>query len=114
MAGGTAAVGMPLITPEYMELQKALHATGNYGKGVDADECARVIREIAPIGSTVLDYGCGNGHLGKLLRPDYNVREYDPCLDDKCSRPEQAEYVVCADVMEHIEPDLVETVISHL
>ncbi len=105
---------MPLMTPEYMELQKALHATGNYGKGVDAAECARVIREIAPLGASVLDYGCGQGHLGRLLVPDYDVREYDPCINGKDGKPEPADYVVCADVMEHVEPELVETVIAHL
>ena len=105
---------MPLMTPEYMELQKKLHATGNYGKGVDAEECARIIREIAPLGASVLDYGCGQGHLGRLLRPDYDVREYDPCIEGKGGKPEPADYVVCADVMEHIEPDLLDTVIAHI
>ena len=105
---------MPLITPEYLELQKQLHAKGKYGEGLEAERCAKVIRAMAPKGASVLDYGCGKGHLGQLLRPDYDVREYDPCIEGKDGRPEQADYVVCSDVMEHIEPELVETVIAHL
>jgi len=103
-----------LITPDYLELQKDLHARYDYGRGVDAQECADRIRAIAALGSSVLDYGCGQGHLGKLLRPDYDVREYDPCVEGKDGLPEPANFVVCADVLEHIEPDYLDDVLDHI
>src|SRR5690242_6243735 len=114
MEGRIAEICVPLITPEYLEIQKKLHAKGKYGQGLEARRCANVIRKMAAKGSSVLDYGCGQGHLALWLRPDYDVREYDPCIEGKDGRPERADYVVCADVMEHVEPELVETVIAHL
>ena len=103
-----------LITPEYLELQKDLHARYDYGRGVDARECADRIRSIAALGASVLDYGCGQGHLGALLRPDYDVRDYDPCIDGKDAPPDPADHVVCADVLEHVEPECLEDVLSHI
>jgi hypothetical protein len=118
---------MGLLTPEYMALQKQLHATGTYGRGVDAQECADLLKaHCEPIikavegqgekedrPAAILDYGCGNGHLKPLLS-DYDVREYDPCIEGKASRPEPADWVICADVLEHVEPDCLDTVFTHL
>lgn len=102
-----------LITPQMMLLQRELHANYDYGRGVDAYECAAVVRALAEPGASVLDYGCGQGHLKGLLS-DFSVREYDPCIDGKDGEPEPADYIVCADVLEHIEPELLRNVIAHI
>lgn len=104
---------MPLITPEYLELQKELHAGGKYGTGIQAKDGARWLREIAPSGASVLDYGCGQGKL-KLLLPEYDVREYDPAIEGKDHPPSRADYLVCLDVLEHIEEDCLELVLQHM
>ncbi len=104
---------MPLITPEYLELQKELHRGGLYGTGVQKNDCAKKIREIAAPGSSVLDYGCGQGKLKPLL-PDYDMREYDPCIDGKDGPPDRADYVVCCDVLEHVEPECLDLVLKHM
>ena len=104
---------MALITPEYRELQQKLHATGKYALGVNSLSCAGMLAGIAEPGASVLDYGCGNGHLKPLLA-GYDVREYDPCIDGKDGKPEPADYVVCSDVLEHIEPDLLDNVLGHI
>lgn len=66
---------------------------------------------------SVLDYGCGKGTFKPALLailPTIEVREYDPAIAEKASAPSPADIVVCADVMEHIEPDCLEDVIRHL
>ncbi len=101
-----------LITDEYRDIQKDLHANYDYGKGVDAPECAKIVKGLLDNG-TVLDYGCGQGHLARLL-DGYEVEEYDPCIEGKDDEPANADVVVCADVLEHIEPELLDNVLLHI
>jgi len=102
---------MRRITAAYLDLQKDLHARFDYGRGVDAEECAEIVRTLGV--KTVLDYGCGQGHLARLL-PEFETEEYDPCIEGKDGDPARADVVVCADVLEHIEPDLLGNVLLHI
>jgi hypothetical protein len=66
---------------------------------------------------TLLDYGCGKGDLKPLLAieaPFLDVREYDPAVAGKTRLPAPADMVCCLDVMEHIEPQYLEAVITHI
>ena len=66
---------------------------------------------------TVLDYGCGQGTFKKWMNqnlPTYDVSEYDPGIEGKDNPPNPADYIVCWDVMEHVEPKYVDNVIAHL
>lgn len=66
---------------------------------------------------TILDYGCGRGSFKTYMSqnlPMYSVSEYDPGIEGKDNPPTPADYVVCWDVMEHIEPKYVDNVIAHL
>lgn len=103
---------MTLISPEYLELQRALHGDENYGTSsrrrvadvlgvMERDQC-----------ETILDYGCGKGLLREKIG-DY-VREYDPAIPGKDADPEPADLVVCTDVLEHIEPDCLDDVLKHI
>lgn len=60
---------------------------------------------------TVLDYGCGRGTLKPAiepLHPDVTVSEYDPGVAGKDELPMiPVDYVVCTDVMEHVEEKFV-------
>lgn len=103
---------MHLISETYRALQTDLHSRFNYGHGGDAKECADLVRSLKP--HTVLDYGCGQGHLKRLLVTEFSVEEYDPAIDGKDEEPSRADVVVCADVLEHIEPDLLGNVLLHL
>lgn len=98
----------PLITAEYIALQKDLHSRFNYGYGADVKEA---IAWISDSGS-VLDYGCGQGKLRQALGD--RVQEYDPAIEGKDGIPYPADYVVCTDVLEHIEPELLDNVLAHI
>ena len=66
---------------------------------------------------TILDYGAGYGSFKQTadkLGHNFDIREYEPGFADKAGMPEPADYVVCVDVLEHIEPEHIDAVIAHL
>lgn len=105
---------MQVITEDYRALNKALHAKGSYGAGGFrwADMVLGLRTETAS--DTVLDYGCGQGNLGKALGNPEWFHEYDPAIDGKDTSPEPADLLVCTDVLEHIEPDMLDNVLKHI
>lgn len=107
---------MALFTPQYVDEQKRLHAAEEaYGsRGYYWGYMAAGIARIENCHS-VLDYGCGKGTLGNTLRgAGIDCREYDPGVPGKEVPPEPADLVVSVDVMEHIEPDLLNNVLDDL
>ena len=67
--------------------------------------------------ASLLDYGCGKGMLKPALQelcPSLDIREYDPAIAGKSVRPDPADVVVCLDVMEHIEPETLQDVLSDI
>jgi len=105
------------ITEEYRRLQQELHKNPNYGVAslTFAPIVADVIRHYRV--ASVSDYGAGKKNLLKGLAqagvvvPSY--LPYDPAFPEYGS-PAPADLVCCIDVLEHIEPDLVDSVISEL
>jgi hypothetical protein len=100
------------ITPEYLELNRRLHASGEYG--VSGSRWADHVRQLAELlGSRdILDYGCGQRTLEKSL--GFPIRNYDPCIEGLDATPQPADIVVCTDVLEHIEPDCIDDVLDDL
>lgn len=104
-----------LITPEYVKEQQRLHEDPAYGSG--SHRHAYLVAGIARLErcSTILDYGCGKGTIGNLLRDSgHKISEYDPGVPAKSARPQPAELVICLDVMEHIEPPCFDAVMDDL
>ena len=101
-----------LITERYRELNKDLHARGAYGQ--HGDKWIEVVNGLIERfkADTVLDYGCGQGSLGRALGK--SIAEYDPAIEGKQNLPMPADLVVCTDVIEHIEPELINDVLDHL
>lgn len=103
-----------LISNGYLELQKRLHdERPDYGANGH-----RMYKEIARLAEItglqdILDYGCGKQTLANAL-PQYNVKCYDPVIPYLAECPDSAEFVVCSDVMEHIEEDKVDAVLDHI
>lgn len=102
-----------LISDDYRQLNTDLHEQRE-DYGTTARLYVEQIKElIEAMGSpTVLDYGCGKGLLSKGL--DREVHEYDPCIPGKDEEPPVCDLVVSIDVMEHIEPDLLDEVLDHI
>ncbi len=102
-----------LITPEYAELIRRHHEDLWYfGNG--AGTYYQIVADIAAALQTkdVLDYGCGKGGMGELL--GFSIKEYDPAIPEKSAIPEPADIVVCASVLEHVEPEFLDAVLSDL
>lgn len=108
---------MKTITEEYRRLQQELHENPNYGVAslTFAPLVARVIRESGA--ASVSDYGAGKKNLVKgladagIVLPAYHA--YDPAFPEY-GPPTPADLVCCIDVLEHIEPELVDNVIAEL
>jgi len=103
-----------LITPEYKELNRQLHQN-NESYGTSGHKWRDAVREISDYGRlAILDYGSGKCTLQSALGPAYRVTNYDPCIEGLDTPPEPHDVVVCGDVMEHIEPELVGNVLADI
>lgn len=108
-----------LISPAYREMQKTLHASPR-GYGGRGDKWAGIVLQLAIEyqASSILDYGCGQGTLAKSLRSQslvgVRIQEYDPAIPGKDMMPDFADLVNVTDVLEHIEPDRLPSVLAHL
>lgn len=100
------------ITPEYLELNRRLHASGEYG--VSGSRWGATVLQICSMLGTrdILDYGCGQRTLEKSL--GFAIRNYDPCVAGLDAPPEPADIVACTDVLEHVEPDCVDAVLDDI
>lgn len=104
---------MQLITNEYRKLNETLH-NKNEKYGTNGHFYADDVLFIATQYKTtdILDYGCGKNTLANSL--PFIINKYDPAIRCFSEDPDPADIVVCTDVMEHIEPDLLEDVLSHM
>ena len=105
-----------LISQDYKAEQEALHAKGGYGTASlqYGDVVTKLCNQLKP--GTLLDYGCGSmQNLAKVVLPDEPVEYlgYDPAVPE-FDHKEPADLVVCIDVLEHIEPDLLDNVLDDL
>lgn len=67
--------------------------------------------------SHLLDYGCGsNCNLAKNLKANHKVtyQAYDPGVPRFSKAPLPAQMVACIDVLEHIEPQFLDSVLDEL
>lgn len=107
---------MLTVSAEYRELNRQLHeSNASYGTGLSSrrhyDTISIFADSIKP--THILDWGCGKGALGQTLS-HLMVIGYDPAIEGLDETPEPAELVVCTDVLEHIEPELLDNVLDDL
>lgn len=104
-----------LVTSGYQATLRDTHAEGGWGtKG------HRYIPEIVPFYESlhccnILDYGSGQESLRINLEPiNIPVTCYDPGRPGREALPAPHDLVVCTDVLEHIEPELLDNVLQHI
>jgi hypothetical protein len=107
-----------LISEEYRQMQRQLHENPNYG--VASVQYAPLVADIlqATGATELLDYGAGKGRLGMTLREHLKrpltIHHYDPAIPDWSAPPAPCGFVACIDVLEHIEPHLIDNVLDDL
>jgi uncharacterized Rossmann fold enzyme len=113
MSGMLGYRKMPVISEEYRSLNRQLHET-NAAYGVGGAKHAKTVLSLVEQtkARSVLDYGCGKGELGKAL--PFGICEYDPAIPGKEASPRPADLVICTDVLEHIEPDMLHAVLKDI
>lgn len=106
---------MKLISDAYLEQNRKLHEQGSFG--ISGHLWAARIASLAEMFHchTILDYGCGRQTLRDALKGrDFEVRGFDPAIPGLDAPPEKADLVACTDVLEHIEPEFLESVIAEI
>jgi len=104
------------ITEEYRKQQQELHLNPNYG--IASLQFAPIVAELIQYSGikSISDYGAGKKNLLKALNQSnifLEYRPYDPAFPEY-GDPVEADLVCCIDVLEHIEPDLIDNVITDL
>lgn len=108
-----------LISDAYKNLNTSLHETnklfGSKGWKRSFQVYSRFLEPYKV--ASCLDYGCGKGTLSDTLLVSYGftVDNYDPCFQEFNTRPTKTyDGVICNDVLEHIEPTLLDNVLKDL
>jgi hypothetical protein len=110
------------ISEAYRELNRTLLASSEgYGAGGERHAVTVAHFAVALGAVTVLDYGCGRGHLKAALMAlpwwrykGGKVFEFDPCVPSLAKRHRPKDLVVCTDVLEHVEPECLNAVLADL
>ncbi len=106
-----------LISQAYCKMNADIYNSSKRSAG--GAKHAEIVRKIAPKWDTrtILDYGCGQGDFKKafdLLETDILVQQYDPAITGKDLSPVVSDLIVCADVLEHVEPEKIDAVMLHI
>ena len=106
-----------LFTKEYAKQLQRLHSVkdsfGDSGRYKHIDQWLVNNRC-----HSIIDYGCGKGYVLENISkkfPLIHCTNYDPGYAKFANRPEKpAELVICSDVLEHIEPTLIDNVLKDI
>lgn len=104
------------ISEDYRVEQQRLHKNERYG--VASIGYAPLVRSLLKIGrcASLSDYGAGKCNLRLALGAGADGIDYYPYDPAFCEYgpPREADLVVCIDVLEHIEPDMLEACLDDL
>ena len=105
---------------DYRRTLKHFHNVTKHGWGgtlKDQGDLDALIFEWKP--NSVLDYGCGKGAMVDWFREAYHIPEvvgYDPGVPtyEEADLTRPYEMVCCNDVLEHIEPKFIDSVLEQI
>lgn len=105
------------FSEEYLKILKAEHKKRPWGSigGMIAFRIQGICKKYKV--SELLDYGSGHGSLRKAFEKNnvpLKVYEYDPGVKGKTHTPKPNKFVVCIDVLEHIEEEYVDNILDDL
>jgi len=110
-----------LISEDYRDLNSELHSRNPMYGAKGHKQAANVVTSLGlKAGDVILDYGCGKASLGKeLAKQDIDVENYDPALKMYAKPITERKgypwkYVACMDVIEHVEPNSLNSVLDDL
>lgn len=110
-----------LTSDEYKRTLEETHKQSDYRWGQTARRnLYRIVAHIEESGcSNVLDYGSAGGSLERELErrkllPNVSFLQYDPGYPDKAHNNLPRDFVLCSDVLEHVEPELLNNVLDDL
>lgn len=87
------------------------------GWGCMAFQFRYTIRQLCDAVPTdsILDYGCGTGiTMEEFMPKEYDVLGYDPAVEGKEDNNVPRDFVVCCDVLEHIEEEFIDNVLADI
>lgn len=110
-----------LFSEEYQKQLSILHNTSKWG-GTAAKFFKQYIKPVLPPPPcSILDYGSGQGAFRQSLRGSslvssdgYKITEYEPAHPHLANNNVPCDFVVCIDVLEHIEPNCIDAVLDDL
>lgn len=107
-------------TDEYKKLLDCEHTTPEKWGVAAKHKFPKIIKFIREQSATdILDYGAGSANrlsvmLGDAYPGEFSCTDYDPGIAEISQKPEPHSLVTCIDVLEHVEPDLLDNVLSDL
>jgi hypothetical protein len=118
MTDAAAVADKKTISEDYRRMQEELHKNPNYG--VASVQYAPLVAQVldAVKADRLLDYGAGKGRLGQtlgqIMKRPIQILHFDPAIPEWSGRPQPSPVSACIDVLEHIEPELLDTVLDDL
>jgi len=100
------------FTENHVKEMKRLHLDPTYGLGGRKHKDVIVKLSDALQTRNIMDYGCGKGTLAQKL--PFPIWEYDPAIPGKDSVPRPADLVVCLNVLECVEREMLDNVLGDL
>lgn len=103
-----------LYTDEYKDQLNLYHQENRLWGSGPRSKMPRIGKFICDNNVTeFVDYGCGKGEIMKTIFP-CRVHSYDPGVPKWSADPPTAPYLICMDVLEHIEIELMDNVLAHI
>ncbi len=106
-----------LISNEYRMILEEYHSkVESWGKNA-GDKRRKQIQNLVKEYKTndILDYGCGKGSLKNTLACNgFKITNYEPGVPEFTEMPEPHDIVVSFGVLEHVELEYIDNVLSHI